>query len=88
MEASPCAKVVSPCRRDLPAYGERQMMKIVVGNPVLKLPLALLNPPHDAIHMFGVVAGAGYEDRRNGVDPSEEHWAPPETKIWPAGQLQ
>jgi hypothetical protein len=49
------------------------MMKIVVGNPVLKLPLALLNPPHDAIHMFGVVAGAGYEDRRNGVDPSEEH---------------
>jgi hypothetical protein len=72
-EVIPCGQEVLPCRRDQPVYGERQMIKILDGNPVLKLPFVLLNPPHDAIHMFGVVAGAGYEDRRKGVDPSKGH---------------
>lgn len=61
-EATPVAKVVSPYSRDVPAYGERQMMAILDGTTVY----GPLTPPQFTLH---VVAEEGNEDTKKGVTP-------------------
>ena len=82
----PASLQVKPFARPS-AHGVRQMIWMEEGAAVIKSPLALSTPPHEASHTFAAGIGWGYENRRNRVTPSSVHFAPPDIKIPPFGQL-